>query len=156
MSTVKNTIRPLVLAFSHVFRRVFTAKYPYEAPSRPSRCRGRIMLRIERCISCGTCEKICPNIAIKMVKLKGSDKLCPQIDFGRCMFCYFCVSYCPAEALIGTELVEISVYSKEKLIYPPEKLAEEPKWPDLLPKPKRVKLRVVGRRGAGHVEIGRE
>lgn len=50
------------------------------------------VLEAEKCISCGLCEKVCPNKAIKMVEGK------PVIDSSRCLFDGKCISSCPVDA----------------------------------------------------------
>ncbi len=163
MSVVVRTLKPLCLAFTHMFRRVFTIKYPFQAPVIEDDYRGRIQFFPERCISCGICESVCPTAAIKLVEVKELEGFSevkkfkkPQLDFGRCCFCNFCVDYCPSEALKSTWLVELAEYEKSKLTYTPYKLSKQPERPKLLPKPKLVKLEISKVRGAGHAPLKKE
>lgn len=59
----------------------------------------------DRCISCGDCEEVCPEDAIRMEGKK-------RIDRSRCTACGLCVRSCPAAALavIGSE------YELEELV----------------------------------------
>lgn len=61
----------------------------------------------EKCIGCGTCQRICDNAAITMVKVpslpedetKGIRNLRPAIDYGRCCWCALCVDVCPTASI---------------------------------------------------------
>ncbi len=59
------------------------------------------------CIGCATCQKICDNAAITMVKVpslpdspeQGVRNERPAIDYGRCCWCGLCVDICPTASL---------------------------------------------------------
>ncbi len=61
----------------------------------------------ELCIGCSTCQKVCDNAAITMVKIPGlrEDPLQgvrnerPAIDYGRCCWCGLCVDICPTGSI---------------------------------------------------------
>jgi glutamate synthase (NADPH/NADH) small chain len=61
----------------------------------------------ETCIGCSTCQKVCDNAAITMVKVpglpedpaKGIRNLRPAIDYGRCCWCALCVDLCPTGSI---------------------------------------------------------
>ncbi len=52
----------------------------------------RPVLYPERCISCGECDRICPEDAIKMNQY-------PKISWWKCIRCYCCAEICPEDAL---------------------------------------------------------
>jgi glutamate synthase (NADPH/NADH) small chain len=59
------------------------------------------------CIGCSTCQKVCDNAAITMVRIpglpadpvKGVRNERPAIDYGRCCWCGLCVDICPTGSL---------------------------------------------------------
>jgi len=61
----------------------------------------------EKCIGCSTCQKVCDNAAITMVRIpglvadaaKGIRDERPAIDYGRCCWCGLCVDICPTGSL---------------------------------------------------------
>jgi len=61
----------------------------------------------EKCVGCSTCQKVCDNAAITMVKVpalsedpaKGIRNLRPAIDYGRCCWCALCVDLCPTGSI---------------------------------------------------------
>ena len=61
----------------------------------------------DECIGCSTCQKVCDNAAITMVKVpellndpvKGVRNLRPAIDYGRCCWCALCVDICPTASI---------------------------------------------------------
>lgn len=70
----------------------------------------------EKCIGCSTCQKVCDNAAITMVKVpsleenlvKGIRNLRPAIDYGRCCWCGLCVDICPTGSIaLSREYVHI-------------------------------------------------
>lgn len=71
------------------------------------RYRGFHLNDWEKCIGCSTCQKVCDNAAITMVKVpglpedpvKGVRNLRPAIDYGRCCWCALCVDLCPTGSI---------------------------------------------------------
>ena len=52
----------------------------------------------EKCISCGTCSRICPEGIIKMEK-NDLSKDVPVADYDFCKGCGLCANECPAKAI---------------------------------------------------------
>ncbi|MEM4298044.1 MAG: 4Fe-4S binding protein [Nitrososphaerota archaeon] len=50
----------------------------------------------------------------------------PAVDYGRCVFCGFCVDACPFYALEMTPEYELSATDRSALLYSPKKLAKPP------------------------------
>jgi len=112
--------------------------------------KGRHLLDMEKCTGCSICEITCRNIAgaIKMVRVEGvfprnKKSIFPQIDYGYCVFCGFCVDACVFLALTMTSEYELSAYDKQQLIY-------EPRLLSISPPPTGSARFVVTRRGAYH------
>ncbi|RLI02655.1 hypothetical protein DRO30_02285 [Candidatus Bathyarchaeota archaeon] len=126
-SWIVSILRPLGMAFRHIFKYRFTVKYPYYVLETSERYRGRPVLDLAKCVGCGVCATICPNKAITMVNVE--NRKYPQFDAGRCCFCGFCAYFCLTSALKLTGGYELSEYDKSNLIYPPEKLIKVPPPP---------------------------
>ena len=75
---------------------------PLEPRPAALRYRGFHLNDWERCVGCSTCQKVCDNAAITMVRvpslpndeLHGVRNLRPAIDYGRCCWCALCVDLC--------------------------------------------------------------
>jgi len=92
--------------------------------------KGRHILDMEKCTGCSLCAVMCKNIAsaINMVTVEGPfpknrKAIFPQVDYGLCVFCGFCVDACVFGALIMSTDYELSSYDKPSLIYEPKLLA---------------------------------
>ncbi|MHC1589330.1 MAG: NADH-quinone oxidoreductase subunit D [Candidatus Hecatellaceae archaeon] len=114
--------------FRMLSEKAMTFNFPPEMPLTEG-FRGRHVLDMEKCVGCGLCEKICPNLAITMVERGEADekRSYPQVDYGKCCFCGLCEDICPREALKLSHFPFIVVLGRDALVYPPEKLAEPPK-----------------------------
>lgn len=51
----------------------------------------------DKCIGCGMCERVCPEMAIHMKKVKAGLK--PKTDFDFCKGCGLCANECPVNAI---------------------------------------------------------
>ncbi|MGD2119844.1 MAG: FAD-dependent oxidoreductase [Chromatiales bacterium] len=89
----------------------FFARKPVTEPLEPrlsaERYRGFHLNDWEKCVGCSTCQKVCDNAAITMVRvpglkedpLEGVRNLRPAIDYGRCCWCALCVDLCPTGSI---------------------------------------------------------
>ncbi|MCU7853703.1 MAG: FAD-dependent oxidoreductase [Candidatus Thiodiazotropha sp. (ex Monitilora ramsayi)] len=89
----------------------FFARKPVTVPLEPrpaaANYRGFHLNEHEKCIGCSSCQKVCDNAAITMVKVphlpedpvKGIRNLRPAIDYGRCCWCALCVDICPTGSI---------------------------------------------------------
>ncbi len=114
----------LAVTLKHILkiggRSQVTIQYPFERMKVAERFRGLHAINMDRCIGCGFCEKICPNSTITIVGYQG--RWYPEFNMGMCMFCGLCVDACPTNALSMTGKYELANYTRQDLIYPPEKL----------------------------------
>ena len=164
---IYTVIKAIFIAFSvgirNIFKKRMTLRYPEEkleidsgytfdyktVPGSPG-FKGRHILYTDKCTGCSLCAIACENIAdcIDMVRVEGNwpineRSIMPQIDYGRCVFCGFCVDACPFDCLFMTPEYELSVTDKRKLVHTPFQLAVFPE------KKGTVKL-IPGKRGAHH------
>lgn len=106
------------------FRAILTLKYDAE---------GR-----HKCISCGMCQRSCPNgtitIESKMVDMPDGKKKKKLVnwmyDLGSCTFCQLCVTNCPTGAIEFSNDFEQAVFTRELLV---KKLNYLPEAPDPVP-----------------------
>jgi len=115
---------PFKTAAKYLFKKPITFNFPPEHQW-TDRWRGRHLLDINKCISCGICERMCPNRAITMT-IKENGKKYPQIDYARCCFCGLCADSCPTKALRMTDFPILVTMSKGGLKYGPDALSNPP------------------------------
>jgi len=123
----------LRVTFEHILKKPVTMQYPDETWELPRGAKGRLFNKIEDCIGCLQCARVCPVdcIAIETAKA-GKDEDLGQtsdgtkkklhvlrfdIDFAKCCFCSLCTEPCPTECLYMTPEYESSVYSRDNLIH---------------------------------------
>ncbi len=98
----------------------FFGRKPVTEPMKPrlasKNYRGFHLNDWEKCIGCSTCQKVCDNAAITMIKIpsieddpvNGIRNLRPAIDYGRCCWCGLCVDICPTASIsLSREYVHI-------------------------------------------------
>lgn len=98
-------------AIRYLFKKPETLKYPFKTKEISDRYRGFHKNDWSKCTGCGNCADICPNEAIRMVKIdklearpeEGIKDERPLIDYGRCCFCGLCVDICPPASLTLTK-----------------------------------------------------
>lgn len=118
---------------------VFTVQYPEQRLPLPNAFRGMpVLVQMdngkERCVACGLCEWACPTDCITIFPAETADEIerYPRvfdINMSRCMYCGLCEEACPEEAIVMSQQMEISTYSragtlwhKEDLLVPVSKL----------------------------------
>lgn len=124
-------LHALWLTLLHVFARRETNQYPEQAPFRPARWRGRIVLTRdpagrERCVACNLCAGVCPTDCIALTPAVDADgRRYPadfRINFSRCIFCGFCEEACPTRAIQLTPDFELAEYRRGNMVYEKEHL----------------------------------
>jgi formate hydrogenlyase subunit 6/NADH:ubiquinone oxidoreductase subunit I len=79
----------------NLLKKPMTVRFPQESIPIAEGYRGEQQYDIDKCISCGLCARVCPNMAIRMVETPEEHrqkypKTYPQIDLGKCCFCGLC------------------------------------------------------------------
>ncbi|MGA7180840.1 MAG: FAD-dependent oxidoreductase [Thiobacillaceae bacterium] len=101
----KGSILNPLRALSFFARKPVTEKLEPRPAS--ERYRGFHVNDWEKCVGCSTCQRVCDNAAITMVRVpglpndpvKGVRDLRPAIDYGRCCWCALCVDLCPTGSI---------------------------------------------------------
>lgn len=111
----------------HAFRPAITIQYPEHKSVLPKRMMGRVALTVDNegklnCIACMACTKVCPCgdlIQIKSLKDDNNKPLIKTftIDLGRCIFCGNCTQVCPKNAIVMTDMYELSTDSRKLLVH---------------------------------------
>lgn len=111
----------------------FTLMYPHEYIKLDTGYRGFIVLIFDKCIGCGSCARICPTRAMRMLFLPQKEgekarKKYPVINYNRCVFCGYCVDICPTEALYHVPYHDIVYRSMHDMVLTLEEFQREPEY----------------------------
>jgi len=134
-----------MLHFCRGLKEPFTVQYPEERLPLQPRFRGYPRLRNhpetgeELCIACLQCERICPDLCIKIETEsnpsgKGKRPKTFIIDYERCCLCGLCVDPCPTTPLTAIYMshdYELADYDRAKFIADQKDLYEgkpTPQW----------------------------
>jgi len=86
---------------------------------------------------------------MKMATEEG--KKLPMINYGRCVFCGFCVDICPVDALKETGVHDVAFSNRRELVFDPDKFDKDY---DELPSgeilTRKVKTRIDEKKGVIH------
>lgn len=120
-------LKGMSVTFRRMFNKRVTLRYPEEKWILPERFRGQVGLvrnhetpDKDLCVGCCLCVRVCPPECIDMVTSRGPDneKIIDEyiIDTSRCIFCGKCVEICPVDALVSTDLYELTVKNRDEMI----------------------------------------
>ena len=126
--------RGLIVTFKHIFKPPITVNFPEETRQVPVRARTNLLWFEERCTGCSTCAQACPDGCILVQTSPREDGTLNidryEIDFRICMYCGLCEEACPEEAIVMSDRIEISSFSragtlwnKQDLLVPSDQLA---------------------------------
>ena len=96
MSSILNFTGTLL---KNLVSKPITKNYPEEPAVYPERTRGRIVIDIDQCISCGLCVRNCPPRCITVDKNEGTW----TINRFDCIACGYCASKCPKKVITMKE-----------------------------------------------------
>jgi|WetSurMetagenome_2_1015567.scaffolds.fasta_scaffold560927_1 formate hydrogenlyase subunit 6/NADH:ubiquinone oxidoreductase subunit I len=104
-------------AFSTIFKKRATQKYPSVPASVAEGFRGKQVMDFDKCIGCTLCSKECPTGAIEIVEVQGKKR--PLIHLDKCVFCYQCADTCPKGVFQTSKDFELAVIDKSTLVIKP-------------------------------------
>lgn len=94
-----------------LIKKPITLRFPYERAQPVERMRGEINWKIEKCIGCTLCAKVCPSEAVEIIGKGQNAEI--RYHIGRCLFCGECVDICPTKAIQTTKKFELA-FTKPK------------------------------------------
>ena len=117
---------------THLFKKPFTSRYPFEKAKVTARFRGRIDFDSAKCIGCQMCVRVCPAKAIEIPLSASQPAPAPVAEgqtpvpakkkfdcimkLGSCVYCWQCAETCPKQALITTQDFELAQLDPAKLV----------------------------------------
>jgi NADH-quinone oxidoreductase subunit I len=130
---IVTVLSSMAVACRHFFTPSVTLQYPTVKWTMPERARARLFNKIEDCIGCGQCARVCPTSCITLkTEKRGKDEpdlfasngtaikirtYVYDIDTSLCCYCGLCTFTCPTHCLIMTGDYENSVYDKDDHIF---------------------------------------
>ncbi len=131
---IVTVLKSMGVAWRHLFTPSVTLQYPTQKWTMPERSRSKLFNKIEDCIGCGQCARVCPTNCITIqTEKRGKEE--PEIfasdgtaiklrtyvydiDMTLCCYCALCTFGCPTHCLFMTGEYEYAVYDKVCHIYP--------------------------------------
>ncbi|NIR86765.1 4Fe-4S dicluster domain-containing protein [Candidatus Bathyarchaeota archaeon] len=98
----------------NLMKKPITLRFPYERAQPVERTRGKVTWKIEKCIGCTLCAKICPSEAVELIGKGRNAEI--RYRVGRCLFCGECVDICPTKAIQTTKEFELAFTQPKDMI----------------------------------------
>ena len=119
LNGLKTTFIGLRITVPYIFRKPYTLQYPEEVPDIPPTERGLHNFKIDLCINCDQCAKICPVDCIAITgESKGKTARIQrfEIDYTKCLFCALCCEPCPTECILMGPTFDLVGYTRDEVI----------------------------------------
>jgi hydrogenase-4 component H len=110
----KHTISELKEALVCLQAGQVTLGYPFVPHPPDENFRGKPVLNVRKCMSCGACGNACPSRLITITDHDGMRSL--HFELSRCTYCGNCRDACPQEAITLTSQFELSTVTPEDLV----------------------------------------
>jgi NADH-quinone oxidoreductase subunit I len=130
----KSLLIGMGVTIRYMVKPVTTCQYPRETINMTPNFRGHIELIPtagggNKCIVCGTCERMCPS---QLITVKGEKAPAPPpaegekpkpakkklteyvIDYTRCSLCGICVEHCPVDAIRFSSNYNLAGFTREE------------------------------------------
>ncbi|MDP1854365.1 MAG: NADH-quinone oxidoreductase subunit I [Candidatus Omnitrophota bacterium] len=112
-------IKGLVVTFKNIFCPKITLQYPSERQSMAERFRGLVDLRVNKCIVCSQCVRICPtaclSLSAKLTEEKKKALESFKYNMELCCFCGLCEQVCPVSAVYLNKIYEVASFNRQDL-----------------------------------------
>jgi formate hydrogenlyase subunit 6/NADH:ubiquinone oxidoreductase subunit I len=110
---------------------IVTLSYPHEQLPLPDNGRYRLDNKIDDCIVCDLCAKICPVNCITINSIKATEDIGTtadgtkkrlfaatfDIDMAQCCYCGLCTTVCPTDCLTMTKVYDFPEVDIKNMIY---------------------------------------